>query len=270
MMNKQRYWKLYITGKSDPYYNMALDEFLLSKYEEERIPALRIYGWQESAISIGFNQQVNDAVYLKHCKDLSIPIVRRITGGSAIFHFDEITYSIICSEQDINCTAGIRQSYYIICSFIISFYENLGFSAHFNAEYKPNPLPKQQSTFCFSSCEVYDIIINNKKIGGNAQKRRKEIILQHGSIPISLDYKLINSLIKDIPRNISDIATCLERLLHVKLDFEFLQNLIIKAFAQKFSVMLKPTVITPMMDVELTKLISNKYRTDDWNYNKKY
>ena len=131
-------FQLYLTGKKDPFYNMALDEILFTRYRETGIPVLRIYGWEPCAISLGRNQNAENVLYLDRCYESGIPFVRRITGGSAIFHCDEITYSVICSDQDISNVGGIEKSYKIICTFLTKMYAKLGLKAGFSKYNKQN------------------------------------------------------------------------------------------------------------------------------------
>jgi lipoate-protein ligase A len=120
-------WRLILDDKLDGPYNMAADETLLCAYEVTRIPLIRIYGWQRAYISLGYNQKP-EQVLREGC---FIPFVRRLTGGAAILHDHEITYSLCCSRQDLSLPEGVKDSYRVLCSFLIEFYRRLGLSARF-------------------------------------------------------------------------------------------------------------------------------------------
>jgi lipoate-protein ligase A len=113
--------------------------------------------------------------------------VRRITGGGAIYHSEELTYSLVCSVDQVKASGSVLHSFKVICAFLLSLYKSLGLEADFAIESKPDYFNNKKilgsAPFCFAAKEKYDILIGNKKIGGNAQKRSKGIIFQHGSIP---------------------------------------------------------------------------------------
>lgn len=157
---------------------MAVDEALFLSYPQRKIPVLRIYGWQPAFISLGCNQKAEEII----SSGDSTPFVRRMTGGSAILHDKEITYSLSCAASDLELPRPVKDSYRKICSFLINFYSRLNLKADF-AEDLPNFSGRAYGKFCFDSCQGYDLVINGRKSGGNAQKRRRNLIFQHGSIP---------------------------------------------------------------------------------------
>jgi lipoyl(octanoyl) transferase len=167
--------------------NMAADEYLLTSFERWRVPVLRLYGWDPPAISLGRYQGAG-CVNIEACRRDGVSVVRRITGGGAIFHDREITYSIACGSGFLDEKRhSVAESFEKLNRFIIDMYRGLGLEAAYARDAAPRPVIGPPPAFCFSGNEDYDIIIGGRKIGGNAQRRKGEVIFQHGSIPLSID-----------------------------------------------------------------------------------
>lgn len=252
-------WRLILDGKNDGYYNMAVDEAILLNYPHLKIPTLRIYGWNKPFITLGYNQNPENVLY----KDIDILFVRRITGGSAILHDKELTYSISCCLDDLNLPKGVRESYRIICSFLKSFYRQIGLRAHFAIDTFSGELDKYKN-FCFASKQRFDLMINEKKIGGNAQRRKKDIIFQHGSIPQDIDLKRINKSIKNTHISDKEI-TSLDESLGKKTDFGELEHALAESFQQDFGIKLTKMSLFDAEEKMRDFLINNKYSAKEWN-----
>lgn len=247
-------WRLILDQKHDGYYNMAVDEAILLGYESFRVPTLRVYGWDEPFISLGYNQNPEDILNFSQ----KFPFVRRITGGSAILHHKELTYSIVCSRKDLGLPQAVKASYRIICSFLKRFYSQLGVEASFanDLEFRDQKVKKglgRYKNFCFSNWEHLDLLIAGKKIGGNAQRRRKDIIFQHGSIPQEIDptYKAR--------------ATSLEEILDKSPSFDSLRALLCASFQFTFGVEFNQEELSASEKERVSLLLNQKYRTKEWN-----
>ena len=226
-------WRLILDDKLNGYHNMAVDEAIFANYSKKRTPTLRIYGWSPPFISLGCNQKINDVL-----KDsCPYPFVRRMTGGSAILHDQELTYSLTCSSADLDLPHRLKDSYRKLCSFLFLFYSKLGLKADF-AEDLPGYCEQDYGSFCFSSYQGFDLIIKGKKIGGNAQRRKKDIIFQHGSIPQKIDFKIIEKVIKGVAK-LSRRTASLKELLGKGQDFSRLGVLLVESFKQTFGVEFK-------------------------------
>lgn len=255
-------WRFIPTGKHDPHTNMAIDETMFRLYEDGGTPVFRLYGWEPTGISIGNNQNAGEILHLTQCYTAGIPVVRRITGGSAIYHGDEITYSLICSRDDLEGVGGVRESYAKLCSFLLLFYEKLGLEASFAGGGRGSGrLP----AFCFSAREIHDIVIGGKKIGGNAQKRKGGLIFQHGSIPFTLDFGTIIHLIRDVPPDIEERTTCLKEQTERRLAFPEAEQLLVSSFGEAFGIGLYTKEITDEESEIVSGLVHRKYLTAEWN-----
>ncbi|MBU0694821.1 MAG: lipoate--protein ligase family protein [Candidatus Omnitrophica bacterium] len=256
----EKKWRLILDGKGDGYYNMAADEAIFACYPQQKIPTLRIYGWQHPFISLGYNQEASRVLIFKELT----PFTRRITGGASILHNKELTYSIVCRRGELNLGRSVKESYEAIASFLINFYFLLGLKAQFAQELSFDGLGEYKN-FCYSCYEHFDILINRKKIGGNAQRRKKNIIFQHGSIPQEVDLKMVRRVIKDTV-HLEEKITFLNAALGRETDFFQLRLLLAQSFEDTFGVDLLLDEFTKEEKLICKDLIENKYRQDSWNF----
>ncbi len=190
-------WIFIDSGFNSGNYNMKFDYDLLNSFNpDSSLPVFRLYGWSPPAISLGKFQNPESIINLNRCRKENISTVKRLTGGGAIFHDCEITYSLICRSDTIE-TASVKESYEKLCGFLLLAYKKLGLQANFAHNCHSYPDKNNNTPFCFSGWEEYDILISDRKIGGNAQKRKKNIVFQHGSIPFKLDIDYIQSFFVD-------------------------------------------------------------------------
>lgn len=165
------------TGFNTGAFNMALDQTVLEGVASQSVlPTIRFYGWKPWAVSIGYFQGLEEEVDTQACAKQSIDVVRRITGGGAVFHQAEVTYSIIIPETHPLYRQRVLDSYELICQGIIDGLRVLGVQAQF--------------------APINDIVVDNRKVSGNAQTRKLGCILQHGTILLDVDVELMFSLLR--------------------------------------------------------------------------
>jgi len=198
-MGKEKEWRLIDSGYLDAYANMAIDEAIFIMREKLGLPpTLRFYSWRPAAISIGYFQRIEDPSLEKY-KRQELTIVRRFTGGGAILHKNEITYSLACSNNEFFAFKDIIKTQRLVHGAIIFGLQNLGINAELEEKQAKRPDPY----FCFVNPSKDDIIEEGQKIVGSAQRRRNKAFFQHGSIKISPESrkekknrgKIIDSLI---------------------------------------------------------------------------
>lgn len=245
---------------------MALDEALLQSFESEPTqPVLRLYGWSPPALSLGRFQKGAEILDLARCRDFAVPVVRRITGGGVIFHADELTYSIICSPHQIPASNSIKDSFRVLTGFLLQFYRKLGLEAAYAVDSKSNGEKFGQRTqFCFAGKETFDILINGRKIGGNAQRRRKQVIFQHGSIPLIGRIEDGIRFLRLPPAGLENIVTSLSEE-GIASDSETLKARLKNAFCNSLDAVL---IDEPVRDAEqeLAACLKNdKYLNANWN-----
>jgi lipoate-protein ligase A len=180
--------------------NMAIDEAVSEAVAQGAAPpTLRLYAWEPSAVSIGRFQRIGDEVDLKECARQGVDVVRRRTGGGAVFHDrdGEITYSVIAPEELMG--SDIQSSYREVCGRVIDALGELGI----RAEYAP----------------INDVIVGGRKISGCAQSRRQGVFVQHGTVLYDLDVKRMFSLLKVDRLKLSDkgIAAAEDRVTSVSM-----------------------------------------------------
>lgn len=199
--------------------NSSIDSALFKAFKKDSLPVLRLYSWQDS-VTFGLSQNPSDYVTL--LKEYKNNFAKRITGGGVLFHGHDISYSLIIPTSYIQ-NKGVKETYELICSFILEFYSSFGLKANFAKDIEEIILSK--NAFCQVGFEAYDIIINGKKIGGNAQKRSKNVIFQHGSIPL-----------KTIEKN-ERYGSSLEDF-SINIDFNQAKEALEKAFIKTFNAQL--------------------------------
>jgi lipoate-protein ligase A len=208
-------YRLLNSGKRKAEMNMGIDEAIMLSGK----PTLRFFGWEPPAVSVGYFQSVEKEINLDRCRELGIDVVRRLTGGGAVFHENELTYSLIVPEGS-EFSRNIQESYGQICGIIVDGLKKLGL----DAEFKP----------------INDIIVNGKKVSGNAQTRRGGMILQHGTILLDVDVEKMFSLLRVSSEKIRDkmIAAAEDRVTSINQElgstnsYEKVRDKIIESFQE--------------------------------------
>ncbi len=239
---KQKF-RLIEKGINDAYTNMAIDESLALAVKKTNVPIIRIgYRWQEpGAISLGINQNTND-VDIDYCNQNKIEIVRRATGGQALFHSPEdFTYCVIMNTEDK--FKNFMESYREICSWIMNAFSKLDIETQYDSS--------------------SSILAGSKKICGSAQTRVFGPILQHGSIFYSLNLEKMGSIFKVNNEEIKMKAACIK-------DFgDISQEEVYNAFKESF-LKNKDYFVDELSREEterVNELLKNKYQTKEWNFN---
>lgn len=174
----------------DAQYNMEFDEKLLEQCENEDIDiALRFYGWDKPSVTLGRNQKIS-GINEEFCQNNDIPIVRRVTGGRALLHDDELTYCIVCSKKLLKNGENIIEDYKEISSVIIETMQKFGIETAYGEKTKSNI----GAGYCMNLSTICDIMYKDKKFIGSAQFRKQTHILQHGAIPYSFNNALLNDI----------------------------------------------------------------------------
>ena len=244
---------------------MAVDEALFRCFDAgSSRPLLRLYGWQPAALSLGRFQKAGD-LDLDRCRADTLTVVRRITGGGAIYHADELTYSLVCSPSQIPDATSVKDSFRVLTSFLLGFYRILGLQADYAVDLAPaDSRLGERTPLCFAGRESYDIVVNKRKIGGNAQRRSREVIFQHGSIPLENRLKQGLNYLRIKPQGIDQITTCLADE-GIADGYVLLQQILVQQFAARLGTELQPAGLTPQEQALAEKLMTEKYRADGWN-----
>jgi len=203
----------------------------------EILPAFRLYRWSPPAVSLGRFQRAEEVLWLDRCVADGVGVARRITGGGAILHADELTYSLVCPDEGLS---GVEESYRRLCGFLLQAYRELGLDPVFaRAEPPPGQILGRKTAICFAGTETCDLRVGGKKIGGNAQRRRRGVVFQHGSIPLTLDPIWCGRYFRDSFQAAAGNAAGLRDFLP-GLRPEELQKALIEAFAWSLEADLVP------------------------------
>lgn len=218
------------------HLNMAIDEVLLSRSE----PILRFYGWENPTLSFGKSQAKIDEIDQKVCNSEKIALVKRMTGGKTVLHQYELTYSFVVDTALF--PKGILPSYQLISEALSRGLRSFGIEPVM-ASKKKQP---SKTNICFQEPSAYELTIDGKKLVGSAQYRKRERMLQHGSILLQVDWDLWKRIWR-IPMNsdaLTNRITCIDDQLGYTPDIKSLEKAIIESFATFFQTDTKRTMLS--------------------------
>jgi lipoate-protein ligase A len=193
-------WRVVDTGIADAATNMAIDEAIMQAHAAGDVPpTLRFYGWQPSAVSIGYFQQATEDIDFAACAASGVSVVRRLTGGRAVLHDRELTYSIVIRDDDPSIPAAIIASYGFFSTGLLAGLQSLGINARMSISrqaYGQSRRKQESSAACFDTSSNYEITYDNRKLVGSAQVRKHGVILQHGSILLHFSARKAAAVLK--------------------------------------------------------------------------
>jgi len=262
-------WRFIDTGASSPFFNMALDEALFLSSSETSKPILRVFDWSKPSISTGYFQDPRKTLNVDFCKKEGIDIVRRITGGRAVYHENEITYSIVIPSKSRFFKNNNLELYRVLSDGLLLGLRTIGLHVNL-VKPKKGRSEYQNRGNCFSSTSAYEITVDGKKIVGSAQKWTKRGVLQQGSILLGMDLKRINQIFNrgHVCKNFDTGFTTMFEILNYIPE----RGSIIRSLLQGFKEALGISIIESKTDERelnlASYLLEKKYSTDDWNFNK--
>lgn len=255
-MGEPERWRLLVTGPSPASLNMGIDEAILQTCAEGKAPStIRFYQWSPEAVSIGYFQSVGSEVDIGFCSEHNIDVVRRITGGGAVFHGSgEVTYSLVALEKDPRIPRNILDSYEVICRGLVEALQMIGLKAVFSP--------------------VNDILVGGKKISGSAQTRRWGAVLQHGTILLDLDpnkmfsaLRVSNEKLKDkMIKKVEERVTTIKKETGKKFTSDEVIKKLVGGFEKALGIKLERGELTPLEKARAAELEKTKYGSKSWNY----
>ncbi|MBN2599592.1 MAG: lipoate--protein ligase family protein [Candidatus Thermoplasmatota archaeon] len=249
------HWRLLQTGFKNAHCNMAIDKAILVTASEGKVPpTVRFYGWSPPAISLGYFQSLTDEVDIQACERFGVDYVRRITGGGAVFHENELTYSIVVPESHPAIPKNIMKSYGRICGAVMNGLNHLGI----DSEYAP----------------INDIVTGGRKISGNAQTRKFQTVLQHGTVLMDVDVEKMFSVLKVPNEKIKDklIADVKQRVTSIKhqlgkeISFQEVAHAMTLGFEEEFHVELIKGSLRKEEQVLAKQFEQECFSTTEWNH----
>jgi lipoate-protein ligase A len=260
------HWHLLDTGKKHAAWNMAIDEALLQWVQIQKTPVLRFYTWEAPTLSLGCFQSVQD-VDLEACERWGFDWIRRPTGGRAVLHDHELTYSFVGLVELLDESVG--QSYQMLSEALALGLRELGLEAEFTAPRRD--VPGEKNPACFVAPSYAELTIQGKKVIGSAQMRTGRAVLQHGSIPLRLDYEVLARVLKfKHPENAVEFlqtkASGLEKFLKRSLSLVELKNAVCIGFERRFCTTFTKFDLDKEISQMACQLFAEKYSTRRWNY----
>jgi lipoate-protein ligase A len=248
--------------------NMAIDHALMESVADGHAPVtLRLYAWSPPCLSLGYGQSLKD-VDFPRLKQRAWDLVRRPTGGRAILHADELTYSLTFSQNSPLAEGDILTSYRRLSAILQTALEEIGVKT----ETAPKPDPGEAQAVCFVSPGAYEITVGGKKLIGSAQVRRQKAVLQHGSIPLKGDLTRICDVLAYPDENqrrasrlqVQASATTLEAALGRPVSWETVADSLTRAFSALLGSAVYDDTLTPRESLRVEQLKYEVYASDAW------
>jgi lipoate-protein ligase A len=257
-------WRLIHSPVADGETNMAVDEAILHAVASRRVPpTLRFYAWAPPCLSLGRGQSLED-INLQAVQAHGYGLVRRPTGGRAILHVDELTYSVVLPADDPRVADGIVGSYRRLSGGLVHGLERMGVSGIVADRRVENH--DLEGPACFEVPSHYEITVCGRKLVGSAQMRAHRVVLQHGSLPLRGDIARICPLLAAQldPDRVRARATTLEESLHRYVSHSQAAAALTHGFAYALNLELVPGKLTSGERDQAKALRVDKYATDDW------
>jgi lipoate-protein ligase A len=263
-------WRLYLSPPALGAWNMAVDEAILEHIiSGEVLPTLRIYGWNPPCLSLGRSQPFSD-VDMGAVDANGWHVVRRATGGRAILHTDEITYSIIAPESNPHVSGSLLDSYQHLAQGLLAALEDLGANVEMNEE-KADAV-SQKNPVCFETPSAYEITVNGKKLIGSAQARQKGGVLQHGSLPLHGDLARITQALnfeneearQHAAEKLLARASTLESALGRAVSWGAASKSFVHGFEAALGIQLQRDDLSRSEIIRIADLVKEKYAHLEW------
>lgn len=262
-------WHYIYSDKADPFFNLALDEVLFFENQKEGSPPLfRIYGWDRAAVSFGYFQKIEQACNLRECEKENLPVIRRITGGRAVYHHQDLTYCFMgCAQTYPELGKTVVETYRQISQAFLEGLKMLGVQAEwekmrFSLNGKSSFLP------CFASTSIYEVTHQGKKLIGSAQKRVGSWFIQQGSMPLDSQTTRQKIFLTNGNHSYSGFEkkfTSLEEILGRHINLKEVADVFKTGWENFWNVKLEEISLSPEVIGQARELAELKYRQKSWN-----
>ncbi len=277
-MTKRHPWRFLDSGSLSPAMNMAIDEAVLSVHGQGKTPpTLRFYTWEPATLSIGYFQKAEKEINFDKVKEYGLGFVRRQTGGRAVLHDQELTYSVTVSEKYPGMPSQVNEAYRVISNGLLRGFQYLGFQAEMvslASEEEKEKYASLGSSACFDSPSWYELVVEGKKVAGSAQTRQKGTILQHGSILLDWDVDMLFDVLQFSSERLKqrmkdsflDKAVAINLLGEKKVTLAEAKEAFFKGFADGLEIELIPGELTTEERELAERLAVERYSVEEWNY----
>ena len=271
MHYEQSTWRVIEHPPARGAWNMAVDEAILeSVYSGDSKPTLRLYSWQPACLSLGLAQPFAE-VDTQTLAGMGWDVVRRPTGGRAILHVDELTYAVIAPETEPRVAGGVLASYLRLSKALLEALRLIGLCPEAN-EKDPDKKSDKPNPVCFEVPSNYEITVNERKLIGSAQARRKEGVLQHGALPLYGDLTRVIDALRFKDESTAEKArdrllahaTTVERELGAAPSLNEAIQAFIQAFQQTLNLQLQSGELSTTERYRAEELMEEKYAHPSW------
>ena len=257
-------WRLIRFGTADGATHMAVDEAIWQAVAAGAAPpTLRLYAWEPPCLSLGRNQPAA-RVRQDELQRRGYDLVRRPTGGQAVLHIDELTYSVVLPLSDPLARGGVLASCERLSQGLLQALHLLGVgeATALRREVSPSPF----GTVCFEVVAAFEVAVGGRKLIGSAQMRGRGTLLQHGAIPLTGDIARIAPLLEPPaePARIRARATTLSEVLGREVEWEEAADAVAEGFAQALNLRLEPGGLTEVERRAAERLQAEKYASRAW------
>ena len=262
-------WRLLDFQNRNIFENMAIDEAILREtIKNRKNPTIRFYSSRPAAVSIGYFQDARTEVNIEKCHRNGVDVVRRITGGKAVFHFNEITYCIVAGDQEKIFPSDISGTYKVISKCMARGLAYLGIRADL-AEGGRVGAGEELKSCCFSVPSKNELLVEGRKICGSAQVRRRGGFLQHGSLLLAFDPGEIASLLlpartPEQVEKLREAVTAVNEELVSPVDVQEICSQLKKGFADELGIEIVSETMAPAEETLKNELMK-KYIDVNWN-----
>lgn len=264
-------WRLLDTGWQDGATNMAIDEALMAGVSSGKSPpTLRFYGWDPACLSLGYAQKWTVAD-VDACARNGWHIVRRPTGGRAILHIDELTYSVCVPDAEPRVRGGLLASYRRLSDALAAGLEELGLTLARAQPGRENG-NGEEGPACFDRPSNFEITVGGRKLVGSAQARKKGVVLQHGALPLYGDVtRIAQALAGDDARRarirdgLLDSATTLEANLGHRVSYDEVAARLARGFATALNLRLEPGDLSQWELENARRIREEKFGNAEWS-----
>ena len=271
-------WRVIVSEKLSSAMNMAIDETILNGIiAGTSPPTIRFYDWLFPTASYGYNQSWEKELDLELVRKNNFDYVRRPTGGRLVLHYDEVTYAVIAPAVD-QLSGNVIQSYSEISRALREGFLLMGLDVDLERGELSTQHQRENLNPCFTSSSRYELKYMNKKIAGSAQFRKKNVILQHGSILLNHDQSKVADILpglsseqrQRVGKYLSRKSTAINKNLKEGLSFSQAAEYLKRGFKMAWSAdqFRHQEDFEDHEKKEINQLISNRYSSDDWNKRK--
>ena len=267
------HWRFLNTGCDEAGKNMAVDEAMLLSHDAGVAPpTLRVYGWRLPTLSLGYAQNTQNEVSLDACHHYGVEVVRRPTGGRAVLHDDEVTYSVVMPTLLPDGTNTLTEHYRLIGMALAATLSQLGLPVRLARPERSVTSRQSASPACFAALSRYELSVAGKKLVGSAQKRAQHALLQHGSIPFTLDRQRLFQCLNVPPEQRQELIdeaqttmTAVQEVATTPLQWADLHSALRQGFSQTLGVELVDEPLSAAEQTLAQQLYETKYTTPEWN-----